>query len=158
MDADLPYRSELIDATIQDARDSLYIRNAAHPIAGGLTGKVKVYDPPYSLNFGLPSADADVVASVEEDGSYPTIFVYEKGDKLVDDSLAPNPRVLPYDRALDARVFLDLALAPDHGVGTDAGARLGAAVDVGPVQEAAHETAPPGLHAGGDSGRSAGCL
>jgi hypothetical protein len=82
-----------VAAEIQDARDSLYIRKPDHPIAGGLTGKVKVFDPPYSLNYGLPSADADVVASAQEDGTYPTIFVYDKGDKLVDGSVAPNKRI-----------------------------------------------------------------
>ncbi len=86
-------RSELLDPAIQDARDSLYIQKPAHPIAGGLTGKVKVFDPPYSLNFGLPSADADIVASVQPDGTYPTIFVYERGDKLADGSIAPNKRI-----------------------------------------------------------------
>jgi len=86
-------RSELLDPAIQDARDSLYILKPTHPIAGGLSGKVKVYDPPYSLNFGVPSADADIVASVQPDGTYPTIFVYEKGDKLADGSTAPNKRI-----------------------------------------------------------------
>ena len=78
---------------IQDARDSLYIQLTNHPIAGGLTGKVKVYDSPYSLNYGLVSPDAKVVASVQQDGSYPTLFVYEKGDKLADGSVAPNKRI-----------------------------------------------------------------
>jgi hypothetical protein len=78
---------------IKDQRDSLHIRNAAHPIAGGLTGKVKVYNVGYSLNYGRVPADADVVASVEADGSFPTIFVYEKGDKLVDGTTVPNKRI-----------------------------------------------------------------
>jgi len=73
--------------------DSLYIKQPAHPIAGGLTGKVKVYDPPYSLNYAKPSADADVVASVRENGEFPCIFVYEKGDKLVDGTVCPNKRI-----------------------------------------------------------------
>jgi hypothetical protein len=78
---------------IQDARDSLYITLPNHPIAGGLTGKVTVYSSPYSLNYGLVSPDAKVVASVQQDGSFPTLFVYEKGDKLVDGSVAPNKRI-----------------------------------------------------------------
>ncbi|MEO8427226.1 MAG: sugar-binding protein, partial [Verrucomicrobiota bacterium] len=78
---------------IKDGRDSLYIRLPAHPIANGLTGKVKVYNTLYSLNYATPSADADVVASVEADGKYPTLFVYEKGDKLVDGSVVPNKRI-----------------------------------------------------------------
>jgi len=85
-------RSE-VPAEVQDARDSLYVRKADHPIVAGLTGKVKVYNSPYSLNWGKPTADADIVASVQEDGSYPTIFVYETGDRLVDGSAVPNKRI-----------------------------------------------------------------
>lgn len=86
-------RSEVPEA-IQDARDSLYIRLPNHPIAAGFAaGKLPVYNTRYSLNWGVPSADAKVVASAEPDGSYPTIFVYEKGDKLVDGSVAPNKRI-----------------------------------------------------------------
>jgi hypothetical protein len=103
-------RSELIDPEIQDARDSLYIRKASHQIAGGLTGKVTVYNPAYSFNFGLPSADADVVASVQPDGSYPTILVYDKGDKLADGSVAPNKRI---------GLFLGQAANPNANTPTD---------------------------------------
>lgn len=73
--------------------DSLYIRAASHPIAGGLTGKVKVYDPPYSINYGTPSTDAEVIASCRENGEVPCLFVYEKGDKLVDGTVCPNKRI-----------------------------------------------------------------
>jgi hypothetical protein len=86
-------RSEVADTPINDGRDALFIRKADHPIVKGLSGKVKVYNELYSLNFGLPSADADIVASIQEDGMYPTIFVYEKGDKLVDGSAVPNKRI-----------------------------------------------------------------
>lgn len=78
---------------LKGAFDSLYITNPAHPIAGGLSGKVKVYDPLYSLNYGKPSADADVIASMRENGEFPCLFVYEKGDKLVDGSVCPNKRI-----------------------------------------------------------------
>jgi len=86
-------RGEVAETPINNGRDSLFIRKADHPIAKGLTGKVKVYNELYSLNFGLPSPDADVVASIQDDGTFPTIFVYEKGDKLVDGSVAPNKRI-----------------------------------------------------------------
>jgi len=85
-------RSE-VPAEVQDARDSLYIVKPTHPIAGGLTGKVKVYNVLYSFHWGVPSADADVIASVQPDGTYPTLFVYDKGDKLADGSIAPNKRI-----------------------------------------------------------------
>ncbi|MBI2946481.1 MAG: hypothetical protein HYY23_02470, partial [Verrucomicrobia bacterium] len=105
-------RSEVADTPIKDGLDSLYIRKADHPIAKGLTGKVKVYTELYSLSYGLPSPDADVVASVLENGSFPTIFVYEKGDKLVDGSVAPNRRIgffLGQNAAPDFNTVLDFA-------------------------------------------------
>jgi hypothetical protein len=73
------------------------------------------------LNFGIPSADADVVASVNADGTYPTLFVYDKGDKLADGSVAPNKRI---------GLFLGQAAnptanyAPDINNLTDAGKTL----------------------------------
>jgi len=97
-------RSDLADTAIQNGRDSLFIRKADHPIAKGFAAQVKVYHDLYSLNFGLPSPDADVVASIQGDGTYPTIFVYEKGDKLVDGSTAPNKRI---------GLFLGQNAAPD---------------------------------------------
>ncbi len=87
-------RAEVDGLGIGDARDSIYIRNTTHPITSGLSGKVTVYRELYSFNFGVPSADADVLASIEPDGKYPTLFVYEKGDRLVDGSVAPNKRIV----------------------------------------------------------------
>ena len=86
-------RTEVEGLGLLEAGDSLHIRKPTHPLAAGLSGKVKVYDVLYSLNFGLPSADADVIASINADGTFPTIFVYEKGDKLADGSVAPNKRI-----------------------------------------------------------------
>jgi hypothetical protein len=80
-------------AEIKDGRDSLTIRKPTHPIAVGLTSNVKVYRTHYSFNYGRPSADADVVASLQPDGSFPSLFVYDKGDKLVDGSVVPNKRI-----------------------------------------------------------------
>ncbi len=85
------------DPAIMDGRDSLFIRKADHPIAKGLTlgtkGKAKVFSTHYSLNYGTPGADADIIASVQDDGKFPTDWVYEKGDKLVDGSVCPNKRI-----------------------------------------------------------------
>ena len=86
-------RTEADVVGLLDAGDSLQIMKAGHRLAAGLTGKVKVFDALYSLNYGLPSADADVIASITADGKFPTIFAYEKGDKLVDGSVAPNLRI-----------------------------------------------------------------
>lgn len=88
-------RTEVDGLEIGDARDSIYIVNTTHPITSGLSaGKLKVYNELYSFNFGIPSADADVLASIEPNGKYPTLFVYDKGDRLVDGSIAPNKRIV----------------------------------------------------------------
>ena len=86
-------RSEVDAIGLGEANDSLYIQKPGHPMAKGLSGKVQVYREPYSLTFGITSADADVVASVDEAGKVPTLFVYEKGDRLPDGSVAPNRRI-----------------------------------------------------------------
>lgn len=86
-------RSEVDTIGLGDARDSIYIRNPNHPTTAGFTGRTQVYRELYSFSFGVPSADAEVLASLQEDGSYPTLFVYEEGDTLVDGSVAPNKRI-----------------------------------------------------------------
>lgn len=86
-------RSEVDAINLGDARDSLYIGTKPHPITAGLSSKVKVYRELYSFNFGVPSPDADIVTSLEPNNQYPTLFIYEKGDKLVDGSVAPNKRI-----------------------------------------------------------------
>lgn len=86
-------RTEVEPLGLLDPGDSIQIVKPGHPLAAGLTGKVKVYDVLYSVNFGLPSADADVIATITADGKFPAIFVYEKGDKLADGSVAPNLRI-----------------------------------------------------------------
>ena len=74
--------------------DSLYIKKPTHPIANGLpSGKVQVYSKPYSFNFGLPSAEADIIASVNADGTYPTLWSYDKGKKMSDGTTTPNKRI-----------------------------------------------------------------
>ncbi len=88
-------RSEVDALGIGDARNSIYIRNTTHPITTGLSaGKLQVYRELYSFNFAIPSADAEVLASIEPDGRFPTLLVYDKGDRLVDGSVAPNKRIV----------------------------------------------------------------
>src|SRR6266516_3906151 len=48
---------------------------------------------PSMLNYGIVSPDADVLASIQPGGSFPTRLVCEKGDKLADGSVAPNKRI-----------------------------------------------------------------
>ncbi len=105
-------------AELKDGVDSLYIKKASHPIASGLGAHPKVYSSLYSLNYGKPSADADVVASVLADGSFPTLFVYEKGDKLVDGSVVPNKRIglfLGQAASLVANWTLELGFLTEDG-------------------------------------------
>ncbi len=74
--------------------DALHIRLPGHPIAAGLpTGKAVVYTKPYSFNFGSTGAEADIIASVNADGTLPTHWIYEKGKKLPDGTTAPNKRI-----------------------------------------------------------------
>jgi hypothetical protein len=86
-------RSEVDGIGLGDARDSIYVQDLAHPITEGFDGRLQVYSELYSFNFGIPSEDAEVLASLEEDGSYPTLWIYEEGDRLVDGSVAPNLRI-----------------------------------------------------------------
>jgi len=114
-------RSEVEPIGLFDVDDSLYIQKPGHPIAKGLSGKVKVYNEPYSFTFAIPSPDADVVASVDAAGSVPTLFVYDKGDRLPDGSVAPNKRI---------GLFLGQAANPNANYGpavanlTEAGRQL----------------------------------
>ena len=51
------------------------------------------YTLPCSVTYGHPGAEAYMVATIDEAGVYPATFVYEAGAKLVDDSVAPAPRI-----------------------------------------------------------------
>lgn len=106
---------------LKSQRDSLYIRSATHAIAKGLSGKVKVYASQYSLNYGKPSGDAEVIASAQPDGTFPALFVYDKGDKLVDGSVVPNKRIGFY---LGQAASLVANWAPELGFLTEEGKTL----------------------------------
>ncbi len=85
--------------------DSLFVKLPNHPIAKGITlgakGVAKVFKTHYVLNYGTVGPDADVVATVLSENKdpggdtnlYPTLFVYEKGDRLTDGSVCPNKRI-----------------------------------------------------------------
>lgn len=74
----------------------LNIVNADHPLAGGLTAGVKTATTaaqPYS--WGVPNANAVVIATLAGDPARAVIYGYEKGAILVDSSTAaPARRVL----------------------------------------------------------------
>jgi hypothetical protein len=83
-------------AEFEEDIDSINIVNPGHPMAGGLTGSVPVYNDPYSLNWGLTETmgpGADVVATADTAGQYATLFVYEKGAEMEDGSLAAERRI-----------------------------------------------------------------
>jgi hypothetical protein len=73
--------------------DSLYISEVQHPVALGMKGKVKIYEKPYSGAYGLAGSAAAVIATVDQQGKLPGIFVYDQGDTLADGSVTPAARM-----------------------------------------------------------------
>ncbi len=72
-------------------KDTINIDDASHPITGGFSaGPLAVLVDAAAdsrFGFGVPGGDADVLASYQGGGTgngKPTVFVYEKGDNLVD--------------------------------------------------------------------------
>jgi hypothetical protein len=81
---------------LQGGHDSLFIVKPGHPLAGGFTGSVQVYNDEYSLNWGLIASmgsGVDVIATADEAGEYATLFVYEKGAQLEDGTSAAERRI-----------------------------------------------------------------
>lgn len=78
---------------LQASQDSIYNVDSSHPVAAGLSGQVVVYNTLRNVTYGLPTVAADVVATADAGGAYPTIFIYEPGDMLVDGSMAPGLRM-----------------------------------------------------------------
>jgi hypothetical protein len=75
----------------QTNSEELDIVLASHPMAAGLSGRVEVVDDRAQLQWGQPSADADIIAQVAEDRE-PAIFLYERGDNMVNGT-APERRI-----------------------------------------------------------------
>ena len=73
----------------------LDISTSAHPITLGIsTGVQTVTTAADTFTFGQPNANADVLARQVGDASRAMIFVYERGDLLIDDlTAAPALRV-----------------------------------------------------------------
>ncbi len=78
---------------LHECQPHLFLSESAACLGADLADEVEVYLEPYSLNFGFPSDDADVIATVDEEGEFPTILLYEAGDLLKDDSEAPAVRI-----------------------------------------------------------------
>jgi hypothetical protein len=69
---------------------TITIVDPAHPLAAGLSGDVTVTSGNRSISFGIPGADADVVATV---AGAPAIFAYQAGAQLVDGTSAAGCRL-----------------------------------------------------------------
>jgi len=69
------------------------IVDAAHPMAAGLSGTVTVLDPRDYITWGVPTAAADVVATVKGDASKAVLFGYETTDVMANSYAAPAKRV-----------------------------------------------------------------
>ena len=65
------------------AQSQIAITNAAHPLAGGLSGTVSVVSSAQTLAWGAPNANAAKVATVNGDASKTVIFGYESGASMV---------------------------------------------------------------------------
>jgi hypothetical protein len=94
---------DLIDEPLADGlgavQTDIFITaaGAQHPMSGGFAeGAVTVHTIDYSVNFGTPSADATVIATADAAGKWPTHYVYDEGDKLVDGSTVPATRIAAF--------------------------------------------------------------
>lgn len=93
-------RADLIDEPVADGlvqpQRDIYITaaGASHPMGAGFAeGPLTVHTIDYSVNFGTPSEDATVIATADAEGKWPTHYVYDEGDRLVDGSTAPAARI-----------------------------------------------------------------
>ncbi len=69
---------------------TITIVDAGHPLAAGFTGSVQVTASNRTMSWGLPSGDADIIATAN---GLATTFVYQAGDTLVDGSTAAGCRI-----------------------------------------------------------------
>jgi hypothetical protein len=69
---------------------TITIVDDTHPLAAGFTGSVQVTASNRTMSRGLPSVDADIIATAN---GLPTTFVYEAGDTLADGSTAAGCRI-----------------------------------------------------------------
>ena len=68
------------------------IVNAAHPLAAGLSGTVAAVSPAANFTWGIPNANAAVVARPIGQPGRAAIFAYEKGASMPG-LVAPGRRV-----------------------------------------------------------------
>jgi hypothetical protein len=78
---------------VLDKSDRIAIRDAAHPLAAGMTGQVTVYSQLKQLTWGKVAPAAEVVATLAADTSGACIYVYRKGSRLFDGTAAAGLRI-----------------------------------------------------------------
>ena len=97
----------------QDETQLLMVK--PHPISDAFANTITVTSTAQSAYFGVPNGNADVVATLPDGKA--AIFVYEKGDLLVDGSVAADRRIgfflgedSPDVWTADAQALLDATL------------------------------------------------
>lgn len=71
------------------------IVNADHPLAGGLsTGIVTTTTAPQAYSWGTPNENAVIIATIADNPDQAVVYGYEKGAGLIDDTPAPERRVM----------------------------------------------------------------
>ncbi len=63
--------------------DTIDITNPAHPMAAGLSGVVTIHNFPAPLGWGVPSPNAEFVATTTDGTGHYAIFGYETGALMV---------------------------------------------------------------------------
>ncbi len=79
------------ESAVPLSRDTIDIVADGHPLAAGLTGRVKVYRGLGKITWGEPSPDGVVIARGDED--HPVIVLYPPGATLADGSTAAAARL-----------------------------------------------------------------
>ena len=92
------------DTGTKNNRKFVDIADAAHPIAGGLTGTPQIFSNKRRMTWAYPSADADVVATFDGDPNKPALWAYDTGDSMVG-LTAPARRVGTFDHEGQASIW-----------------------------------------------------
>ncbi|MGF7031742.1 hypothetical protein J2T17_002656 [Paenibacillus mucilaginosus] len=72
------------------------IKDAAHPIAAGVTGSIDVYTEDGRIDYGVPGKNATVIATVAGDDKKAAVYAYEKGSKNIKGETVPARTVFFY--------------------------------------------------------------
>ena len=82
--------------TLHDTEHSINIVNPKHPLAAGLSGRVRIYRLPGTMHWGGAKAlapSAEVVATLVDYPDAKTIYVIRRGARLYDGTPAPGLRI-----------------------------------------------------------------